>query len=193
MKPARTVLHAGEGLLDRILCVFGAVLFSQAPEFMQQYLQRLGGHLDEARRQLLQFENAAKSSGLSLDELIHRTTTNAEPAVAKLGGVMTDTVARVDTLAAAQSALLDASLWTRPFVFLQHLDLAIARATWSVFKPAVPTTIEGVVYALLGMLVLLGVYYGGIKYPLGRYRARRAAARLAVIPAPAADGPAPGA
>lgn len=186
MKPGRSVLHAGEGLLDRALCVFGAVLFSQAPEFMQQYLQRLGGHLDEARRQLQQFQNAATSSGISLDELIHRTTTNAEPAVAKLGGVMTGTVERVDTLAAAQAALLDASLWTRPFVFLQHLDLAIARATWSVYQPAVPTTLEGLVYALLGMLVLLGLYYGGVKYPISRVRARRAAARLAAQPAPGA-------
>lgn len=176
------MLDAGEGLLDRALCVLGAVLFSQAPEFMQQYLQRLGGHLDEARRQLQQFQNAAQSSGLSLDELIHRTTTNAEPAVAKLGGVMTDTVARVDTLAAAQAALLDASLWTRPLVFLQHLDLSIARATGAVFKPAVPTTLEGLVYALLGMLVLLGIYYGGIKYPVARACRRRAAARLASVP-----------
>lgn len=184
MNPARSVLHAGEGLLDRALCVFGAVLFSQAPEFMQQYLQRLGGHLDEARRQLQQFQNVAASSGLSLDELIHRTTTNAEPAVAKLGGVMTDTVARVDTLAAAQAALLDASLWTRPFVFLRHLDFAITRATWSVFKPGVPVTLEGLVYALIGMLVLLGLYYGGVKYPLGVIRARRAAAKLAATPAP---------
>lgn len=179
MKPARTVLIAGEGLLDRVLCVLGAVLFSQAPEFMQQYLQRLGGHLDEARRQLQQFQNAAKSSGISLDDLIHRTTTNAEPAVAKLGAVMTDNVDRVDTLAAAQAALLDASLWTRPFVFLQHLDPSIAHATWSVFKPAVPTTVEGLVYALLGMLVLLGIYYGGVKYPINRVCTRRAAAKLA--------------
>ncbi len=179
------MLNAGEGLLDRILCVVGAVLFSQAPEFMQQYYQRLGGHLDEARRQLQQFQNAAASSGISLDDLIHRTATNAEPAVAKLGGVMTETVARVDTLAAAQTALHDASLWSRPFVFLQHLDAAIARATWTAFQPAVPTTLEGLVYALIGILVLLSFYYGGIKYPIARVCSRRTAAKLAA----SADNP----
>jgi len=181
MKPGRTLLGAGEGLLDRALCVIGAVIFSQAPEFMQQYLQRLGGHLDEARRHLLQFQDAAAQSGLSLDRLIGQTSANADPAVAKLGGVMTDTVARVDTLAVAQAAIRDASLWTRPFVFLRHLDPAIARGTWDVFKPAVPTTTEGLLYAAIGMLVLLGIYHLGIKQPIARLRARPRARTQAMI------------
>ena len=168
MKPGRKVLEAGEGLLDRALCVIGAVLFSQLPEFMQQYLQRLGGHLDEARRHLQQFRETAAQSGLTLDRLISQTNANADPAVAKLGGVMTEAVTRVHTLEAAQTALQNASLWSRPFVFLQHIDGAIARATWAIFKPAVPTTVEGLVYALVGMLVLLAVFHFGFKPVLVR-------------------------
>ena len=179
MNPGRALLGAGSGLLDRALCVLGAVLFSQIPEFMQQYLQRLGGHLDEARRQLLQFQNTATQSGLTLDRFISQTTANAEPAVAKLGGVMTETINRVDTLEAAQSAIQHASLWSRPFVFLRHLDPAIARATGEIFKPAVPTTLEGLVYALTGMLVLLAVYHLGIKYPVTRMLSRRSAKQAA--------------
>jgi len=173
MKPAHALLGAGDGLLDRALCVVGAVIFSQAPEFMQQYLQRLGGSLDEARRHLVQFQEAAAHSGLTLDRLISQTSGNADPAVAKLGGVMTETVARVDSLAAAQAALQDASLWSRPFVFLRHLDPGIARGTWDVFKPAVPTTGEGLVYAIAGMLILLGLYHFGVRSPLARRRLRR--------------------
>ncbi len=175
MKPGRSLLEAGESILDRVLCVTGAILFSQVPEFMQQYVQRLGGHLDEARRQLQQFEHAALQSGLTLDRLIGQTAANPDPAVARLGGVMTEAVTRVDTLTAAQTALQDASLWSRPFVFLGHLDSSIARATWSVFKPAVPTTLEGLVYALLGMLILMTVYHVGIKYPITRARRHAAA------------------
>jgi hypothetical protein len=175
MKPGRAVLGAGDGLLDRALCVIGAVAFSQVPEFMQQYIQRLGGHLDEARRHLQQFQETAAQSGLTLDRLIAQTGASPDPAVAKLGGVMTEAVTRVDTLTSAQVALQDASLWSRPFVFLQHLDLAIARGTWAIFKPAVPTTTEGLVYAGIGMLILLGTYHLGVKYPISRARARRAA------------------
>jgi DUF2937 family protein len=174
MKPAQAVLGAGEGLLDRVLCVLGAVIFSQAPEFMQQYLQRLGGHLDEARRQLHQFQAVAAQSGLTLERLISQTTTNSDSAVAKLGGVMSQAVVRVDTLESAQSAIQNASLWSRPFVFLRHVDSSLAHATWAIFKPAVPTTAEGLVYAGFGMLTCIVIYHLGIKYPIVRFRARRA-------------------
>jgi hypothetical protein len=166
MKIGRALLGTGEKLFDRALCVVGAVVFSQAPEFMQQYLQRLGGHLDEARRQLAQFQNVAAQSGLSLEQFIRQTNANADLAVAKLGGVMNDAVVRVGHLETAQIAIQGASPLSRPFVFLQHVDPEIANATWSIYQPAVPTTVEGLLYALLGMAVFLGLYYGVIKAPL---------------------------
>ena len=180
MRIGRAALGAGDSLLDRALCVVGAIAFSQFPEFMQQYLQRLGGHLDEARRQLEQFRHAAAQSGLTLDQLIHQTSTNSDAAVARLGGVMTAAVDRVHDLETTQFALLHASVWTRPFVFFRHVDPGIARNTWTIFKPAVPTTPEGLGYALLGIFVLLGVYHLGIKWPVRRI-VRRRRARLAAI------------
>src|SRR5580658_9093907 len=120
MNPARTLLGAVEGLFDRALCVIGAVLFSQIPEFMQQYLQRLGGHLDEARRQLGQLREVAVQSNVTLDQLIANTSANADPAVARLGGVLRETAARVDILTADSLAIQGASLFAKPFVFLRH-------------------------------------------------------------------------
>lgn len=175
MKLGRTLADAGDSLLDRVLCVTGAVLFSQVPEFMQQYLQRLGGHLDEARRQLEQFRHVAAESGLTLERLIDQTQANADPAVARLSGVMSEAATRVHALELAQTAIASASVWTRPVVFLEHVDRQIARATWSIFQPAVPTTLEGFVYATLGMLVLLCLYHGCIRYPVVRRFRRREA------------------
>lgn len=175
MRPGQKLLAVGDTLIDRALCVVGAVLFSQAPEFMQQYLQRLGGHLDEARRQLAHFQDTAAQAGLTLDQLIQRTLVNSDSAVAQLGGVMRDTAARADTLAAAQDALQHATLLTRPFVFLRHLDVSIARGTWSIYQPAVPTTVEGLLYALAGMISLLVVYHFLLKLPLTRLLAPKLA------------------
>jgi hypothetical protein len=172
MKIGHALLGTGEKLLDRALCVAGAVLFSQAPEFMQQYLQRLGGHLDEARRQLAQFKNVAAQSGLSLEQFIAQTNANADAAVAKLGGVMSEAVERVVHLETAQAAISQASPLARPFAFLRHVDAEIANATWSIYKPAVPTTVEGLLYALLGMAVFLGIYHGLLKVPLIRLWSR---------------------
>jgi len=175
--PIHQVVSAGDGLIDRVLCVVGAVLFSQLPEFMQQYLQRLGGHLDEARRQLDQFREVAAKSGRTLDQLVAQSQASSEEAVARLGRLMQDTVARVDALAGADAAIRHASVLTRPFVFLRHVDLAIARGTWSIFKPAVPTTLEGMLYAGLGVLIILAVYHGAIRYPVRRAWRRRAERR----------------
>ena len=83
--PIRSVISSGEGLFDRLLCVLGAVTFSQVPEFMQQYLQRLGGHLDEARRQLDRLQDAAARSGLTLEQLTAHMSPPDDPAVARLG------------------------------------------------------------------------------------------------------------
>lgn len=166
--PLRPLVKAGDTLIDRLLCVFGAVLFCQLPEFIQQYLQRLGGRLDEARRQLAQFMDIAAQSNLTLAEFITRTSHNADESVARLADVMSDTVTRVDSLAAADLAIRNASLWSKPFVFFAHLDPSIARATLSIYKPAVPTTVEGLIYAVMGMLVILGLYHGLIRYPITR-------------------------
>jgi hypothetical protein len=179
-RPLRPFLSAGEKFLDRVLGVVGAVLFSQLPEFFQQYLQRLGGHLDEARRQLEQFRQTAAASGLTLEQLVAQTRAQADPAVARLGQVMADTSARVGNLAASESALRGASAWSRPFVFLRHLDPAIAHATWAVFRPAVPTTLEGLAYALVGVAVMLALYHGAVRGPLARAWRRRSAVQEGV-------------
>ncbi len=173
------MLSAGDGLIDRLLCVVGAVLFSQLPEFIQQYVQRLGGHLDEARRQLDQFREVAAKSGLTLDELAARSQANAEATVARLGQLIHDTAARVDALAAADAAIRDASILTRPFVFFRHADLSIARATWTIFRPAVPTTVEGMLYAAMGVLMILAFYHGAVRYPVRRVWRRRRERRAA--------------
>ena len=85
MRVLKPLLTTGEKLIDRILCVAGAVLFSQAPEYMQQYLQRLGGHLAEARRQLAQFEEIARQAGRTLQELSAQYATNADPTIIGMG------------------------------------------------------------------------------------------------------------
>jgi hypothetical protein len=165
LRPLRPLGRVGESLLDRVLCVLGAVGLSQAPEFFQQYLQRLGGHLDEARRQLASFEAVARQSGITLQQLIDTTRAQPVEPVAKLGNVIAETQARVESLAAAEAALREASVWDRPFVFLAHVDSSIAARTWEVFKPAVPVTAEGFVYAAVGMVLALALYQFAVAWP----------------------------
>ena len=173
---------SGEAVLDRVLCAGGAVLFSQAPEFMQQYTQRLGGHLDEARLHLAKYEELAREAKLTLNAYIARINADPDTSIARIGGVVGDLAARVRELADAQAALQGASVFTRPFAFFAHLDSQIAQNAWGAFKPAVPTTVEGLVYAAAGIAVALLLYYGCVRFPLVRgwrkLKARKAARAL---------------
>lgn len=162
----KALLTTGDGFLDRMLCVGGALAFSQGPEFIQQYMQRLGGHVDEARRQVAQFRQTAEQSGVTLERLITQTNSNADPAVAKLGGVISSATERLSSLESGQNAIVQSSLFQRPFVFVRHMDSEIAQSTWSVFKPALPTTLEGIVYAVVGMIVLVCIYHGFVRFPV---------------------------
>jgi hypothetical protein len=178
----RSVSGGAERLLDRFLCVGGAVLFSQLPEFMQQYLQRLEGHLDESRLVVDRFKQAAAQSGMTLDQLVSGAGQNPDPAMGKLGGVIQGALARADELGTADAALRHASAWTRPFVFATHLDGGIARATWAIYRPAVPTTVEGVTYAALGMMLVLATYHLAIRAPIAAGLRRRAKATASITP-----------
>ncbi|MCX6936765.1 MAG: DUF2937 family protein [Verrucomicrobia bacterium] len=171
LAPLRPLGRIGQQLLDRALCVVGAVSLSQAPEFFQQYFQRLGGNLDEARLVLARYEAVARESGISLAQLVETTRAQSSAPVAKLGALIVEAQDRVETLAMAEQALRLASVWTRPFVFLAQHDAGITRGTWAVFKPAVPVTIEGAIYAGVGMGLALLVYQLGVVWPcraLGR-------------------------
>jgi hypothetical protein len=172
MRFGRDFLRTFDGLVDRILCVAGAVLFAQGPEFMQQYLQRLGGHLAEAHRQLASFHATADQAGITFDRLVTQTAASPDQAVARLAAVMTDAAERVTQLQAAHDALLGAAVWERPIIFLRHVDWAILRGTAAIFKPAVPTTVEGLIYAIAGMVTLLALYHVCLK-PLVRTLAPR--------------------
>ena len=165
IRPLRPLGRVGESLLDRVLCVLGAVGLSQAPEFFQQYLQRLGGHLDEARRLLSNYETLARQSGITVRELIEVNRAQADQRIVKQGDILADLVTRVESLAAAETALREASVWDRPFVFLAHVDSSIAARTWEVFKPAVPVTAEGFVYAAVGMVLALALYQFAVAWP----------------------------
>jgi hypothetical protein len=182
--PLLRSVAAGAGQLsDRLLCVAGAVLCSQAPEFMQQYLQRLEGHLDEARRQLAALTRAAEQSGLTLDQLVADAIRNVDPAIGRLGGVAQTAAIRVADLQRADEALRHASALTRPWVFLAHLDPGIARGTASIFRPAVPTTLEGLGYAAVGVIAALAVWHGVILPPIRRLARSRAGRRAPVADA----------
>ncbi|ADI38385.1 putative uncharacterized protein [Waddlia chondrophila 2032/99] len=139
------------GLIDRFLVVAGALIFSQAPQFFSQYMHRLAGHVEELKIHIKTIQQAALKSGKELPEYLMKFSLHQDPDVSMQGQMMQGMLNRYADLNQSLSALLDSTPLTRPFVFLQHFNFEIAKATAANFQPGVLLTVEGAAYAVLGM------------------------------------------
>ncbi len=158
LKPLRHPVTFLDGIADRIFTVLGAVALSQFPQFYGQYMQRLGGHLDEAKRALDQYIRAAENLNMSLEEYIREHLQSGSDVFVSTGEVIKNLAERVETLEQSYIALQNATIYNRWLVFVQEVDMQIAAGTWSNFMPGVPTTAEGLTYALTGLLLGWGLY-----------------------------------
>lgn len=153
-------LRMVEGLFDRLLALAGAIILVQFPQFYAQYLQRLGGHLDEARRIVSEYIKAAASNQLSIQEYINIHLNSTDKVFISTGKIIQDAVERLEHLESSFLALKDATPWTKLWVFIREADPEIVRKTWSIFTPGIPTTLEAFIYALIGILLAWGIYRG---------------------------------
>ena len=132
----RWTLRKCDALLGTFLAAVAGVAFAQLPAFIQQYLQRLGGHVDEAQLSLVQI------------------TTNASVRTLDAPARQVLTVSleqRVSALESGEQAISGASASVRPFIFMRELDTDIAMATLRAFEPAVPLSSAGLIYGLAGI------------------------------------------
>lgn len=147
-----------DGIADRVCAVLGAIGLSQFPQFFGQYMQRLGGHLNEARRIFEQYQKAAADAGLSLEAYVQEHLNATSEVFVSSGRVIEDLVNRYYELEQSYLALADSNIYNRWFVFIKEVDWEIAAGTWNNFVPGVPTTIEGLFYAITGLLAGWGIY-----------------------------------
>lgn len=156
----------------RIALGFGivcGVAASQAPEFAQQYRQRLGGAIDELRQVAQEFDADSAGAGMSRAEGIQRLENSTDDFVRGRGRQMKRVSARLDSLVAQQKAFSEAGPYLRLGVMARDFDPDVARRALEDFEPAVPVTAEGFVVGGAGL---------GLGYILARFltwplRARR--------------------
>ncbi len=136
-------------LLGTGLAVLAGAAASQLFAFIQQYLQRLGGHLDEARRTHEQIVS---------DDLYAQLGPDA------LALLVSAADRRVTQLNESHDAIAKAGLVDRPFQFFAHVDTDIAKATLESFQPALPLDAASLIYAASGIVLAL-IAYELVKLP----------------------------
>ncbi|WP_068469554.1 DUF2937 family protein [Candidatus Protochlamydia phocaeensis] len=147
-----------DALLDRLFVVLGAFAGSQIPEFMQQYTQRLAGHVEELRHLLDGLRQIALHSNKSLEQYIQKFSASPDPDFARQGEFMQTMLQRWEELNQALLNLVQSPMWERPYVFMRDLNYPIAKATLHAFQPGLNLTIEGLCYTGIGLLIGFGLY-----------------------------------
>ena len=104
-------------LINGLAAFAGAILLSQFPAFYDQYLQRLGGRLDQARVQVERIDAAARAERMTRNAYIAVFLTSDRSPVHRQGLIMRDQVADLDRLRAAHAALAPAWTFERPVHF----------------------------------------------------------------------------
>ena len=148
-------------LLNGLAATLGAAGFAQFPAFFQQYLQRLGGMLDQARLDVARLLKDAQSQGQTLEAYLAELRATGSHAAA---GTADRELARLDTvnlLETAYNALTLSDPLERPLNFVRYFDAQIAGETMGAFQPAVPVTSEALIYGAVGMIIGLFLLAGG--------------------------------
>ncbi len=155
----------------------GAAGLSQFPEYSQRYMQRLGGTVDELGRQVQRYEMDAQKVGLTLDDLLTRLGAEGPLGATQSRNMRVD-IARLDRLRAALDALEGAGPFTRAHLSARHSDREIAARTLKAYRPALPVTFEGAVFAGSGffagwlcvaaILAFLGGFWASVTSLFGR-------------------------
>lgn len=137
--------------------VSGAAGLSQFPEYSQQYIQRLGGAVDELSRVLSDFDTDATELGLSREAALVDLAQGGQMGAAR-ADTMVKTIERHDQLSADLEQMQGLGPFSRARFAARFTDIELAGRVWDNYKPAMPVTFEGAVFAVLGFLSGLALF-----------------------------------
>ncbi len=143
---------------DRAFAVVGALALTQTPAFFQQYIQQLSGRSLELKHQVEVLKGIAALSKKTLPQYISKFIESGDSDFASQGQLIQYIVNRYDTLQTSWEAMQQASVWTRPYVFVKNMQWDIVQATLADFHPAFTLTTEGLCYAFVGLLLGYSFY-----------------------------------
>lgn len=149
----KTLLLMLSRMIDRIIFTFCFILGVQVPEFIQQYSQRLSGHLNEAKHHLQQFQFIADTQYQGdLPSLIINYQDNSDKAIKQTGELVESLIARVEVFSSEIRQLEQTNYIDRVLYFFKQLDPEMTYATAKQFSLAIPLTpsalLTGITFAL---------------------------------------------
>jgi hypothetical protein len=139
------------------ISAFLAILVGQAPEFAQQYAQRLGGAIEELQRIVDHFDDDSRRSGYDRQGALGLMGRNSEQLVRDQGTRMSETIDRLANLRAQQIAMNQRGAFVRVTALATGADREIAARTWRDFEFALPLSMDAILFTLLSFIASLAL------------------------------------
>ena len=133
-----------------VLC---AAALTQVPTFHQQYMQRLGGHVDELAIQVDALDQRAEELGKDRYGYIRELVGSTETAAKSEGEHLLKLVTRHVVLSNSLKRLNTMPIYYVGAALVVEVQPEIAMGTLNSFKPAVPLTLAGLGYGVAGFFL----------------------------------------
>ncbi len=146
-------------LIALALMLAGALTSSQLSAFMQHYQQNLAGRVAEAELDVAAIAERAAEAGLPIYAYLDEFRRAANPIFVREGVWLKQKLDRAAWLESHLDTLRNAGPVSRPYAFATQMDKTIAAETWEHFEPAVPLDGVSLVYAAIGAVIGLLIYY----------------------------------
>ena len=146
-----------ERITHAIVGACGAAVATQFPAYFQQYVQRLGGARDEAARAAEAATSGAQVLGLSVEDYAQQLSELGAQGEVQ-AKIMTDLLARAAELDTSYASVVDANAVEQPILLAQIWDPNIGQRAWEAMEFALPLSLNGLVYAAVGLVVALALF-----------------------------------
>lgn len=130
-----------------------AAALTQVPTFHQQYMQRLGGHIDELSTQVAALDERAAKVNMGRYDYIRNFLDNDDQAVKLEGEHLREMVTRHVSLKNSLDRLRTVPMIYLGALLVVELDPDIAANTAKSYRPAIPLTLAGVGYGIVGFFL----------------------------------------
>lgn len=148
-----------ESLADRAVAACGAIVFMQIPAFIVQYIQRLGGHVDELKLLIGKYKAAAADNGRTLEEYVQLHIQSGVKEFASTGKLMSENIERLNFLSDAHQQISGAAGIKKFFIFIQKSDMDIIKGTYTDFVPGISLSLDSIIYAAAGIALFMTLYF----------------------------------
>jgi hypothetical protein len=135
------------------VAMFSGLLTTQMPEYWQQYRQRLEGAIDELTTIVTRFDKDSAGQGMTEGAGIAHLNANLDPLARSRGAAMQEIVRRLSRLKRADAAFNDKNLPEKWWTLATNFDPSVAAHAYKTYKPAVPTTGEGLIAGIIGFFI----------------------------------------